>query len=357
MMRHYLASLLVLALLFAGGCNESADGGDGMIASDGGAADLGGQPDAGETRDAAQQPDMIPVFGGQCEAEAPVVAAASWNHPAAAAAAVMMGEANHRIHDVILAPGQTDSLVAHFAYGLVDKDLEDEAVELWFRRCPEWESWGTLTTGSDGRTTFAVPGDLPAGEYRVRYVVKGDLTTADGVIAVWPPGTQVVVTDVDGTLTTSDWEMFEDLLGGADAEMYADADDAVVTWLLKGYRIFYLTGRPQVLNRYSRGWLHDNNFPFGPQQFAQAESIFPTDESVGQYKLDRLSQLAGMGVAWRVAYGNALTDVHAYGDTPIAKQDTYIIGPNAGAEGTQAITGYTDHLVTIAAYPDATQPW
>jgi hypothetical protein len=58
-----------------------------------------------------------------------------------------------------------------------------------------------VRTDGEGIAWFDVPGDLPIGEYRVRAVVLGDGTAAEGMIAIWPRGAEAVITDVDGTLT------------------------------------------------------------------------------------------------------------------------------------------------------------
>jgi len=45
-------------------------------------------------------------------------------------------------------------------------------------------------------------------------VVRGDSSVAEGTFAVWPKGVQVTVTDIDGTLTTSDWQAIQDVFFG-----------------------------------------------------------------------------------------------------------------------------------------------
>jgi hypothetical protein len=130
---------------------------------------------------------------------------------------------------------------------------------------------GAITVGLRARTLTReglasrwTTDDLAPGDYRVRMVVAGDGSFAEGTIAVWPPGVQAIVSDIDGTLTTSDGEMFRDLAMKSDAKMYPDANTALRALSQKGYRVVYLSGRAQYVNRYTRDWLAKHDFPPGP---------------------------------------------------------------------------------------------
>src|SRR5690606_37421201 len=64
-----------------------------------------------------------------------------------------------------------------------------------------------------GRVYFTVPPDraLPVGHYPMRLLVRGDLYFAPLNLTVVRDGTAAVVADIDGTLTTRDAELFEQL--------------------------------------------------------------------------------------------------------------------------------------------------
>lgn len=303
-------------------------------------------------------PPKVEVYGGHCDAVFPGSALESFRHPIDSGLTVKLGAPNHRVQDLILSPGESALLRARFTYGLTDKDLEDERVEVWLQRCPAWESLGIFLTDDEGFVTVDIPANLPKGDYLVRFVVLGDGTTADGIVAVWPRGVKVVLSDIDGTLTTSDFELFEDLLLGQDAEMFVDADTAMQTWAEKGYRIVYLTGRPQIISRYSRTWLAGHGLPPGPLKLTdQATEVIPTDSGVRVFKADFANELkARVGVEFVAAYGNATTDIGAYADAGIPKESTFIIGAHAGEEGTAPLTSYTDHLPFLSKVPQAVQP-
>lgn len=350
-------SLIALALA-ASACGQQP----GSAAPDAAGADAATGVDAGSPSgaDAGVGPDAsAPApFAGDCSPALPSIATQPWRDSAASALTTIQGAANHRTRDQIASPGEQVSVRGRFTYGVFDKDLEGEDVEVWLRRCPDWVKLGVFTTDGEGIIFVPMPADLPKGEYRLHFQVLGDATSAEGVFAVWPSGTQAVVTDIDGTLTTDDWQAVQDVIGLGEAVMHPDADAVMRAWAAKGYRLLYLTGRPQVVNRYTRAWVEERGFPPGPVQLTDsADQIWPTDSSVRAFKADRLSSLAtGKGISWRAAYGNATTDIGAYADAVIPKADTFIIGANAGADGTQAVGSYTAHLPDLTRYPAAVQP-
>jgi hypothetical protein len=311
--------------------------------------------DAAETTDTLQpQPG---IYAGHCNAAFAMPAEQPWQHTIASPI-ISLAAPNHRIRDLILPVGTAGKLRGRFTYGIIDKDLGDEAVELWVQTCPTWVSWGTGTTDADGILWFDVPANLPQGDYRVKMVVLGDTTVADGVLAVWPKGVQVIVTDVDGTLTTNDWELFQDVLTSQDAQMWPGADQVMQAWEQKGLRLVYLTGRPQAVNRYSRTWLADHGFPLGPLQLAEtATEVLPTESGVQKFKGDWLTALQqDVAVVPVATYGNATTDAGAYLAAGVAKANVWLIGPNKGDQGTMPIESYPAHLPVLAGYPDAVQP-
>lgn len=328
----------------------------GSTAADAGPVTADASPPAADAGPAAR-PDAWTPFAGSCDPAFPGAPTGSWRHPVKSPAIAAEGSPNHRVRDQVVSPGEATSLRAHFTYGVFDADLPDEDAEVWLRRCPGWEMLGTVTLDGDGVGWAAMPTDLPKGEYAVRVMLLGDGTTADGVLAVWPQGTQALVTDLDGTMTTDDWQAYQDVIGLGSADLYPDANTAMNLWAAKGYRLLYLTARPQLISRYSREWLVSQAFPAGPLMlFEDGTAWVSTDAEKVAFKGGRIQEIAAKGVAWRAAYGNATTDIDAYANASIPKADTYIIGANAGASGTQAVTSYTDHLPVVAGYPDAVQP-
>ena len=328
------------------------------------AADAVAVADADAAGDAA--PDAVAppktVYAGHCGTPFVLPAKQKWTHDFVSPTVILAGKPNHRIRDLILPIGTASKLRGHFTYGIADVSLGDETVELWVQTCPGWVSWGKKQTGNgatdNGIVFFDVPADVPPGDYQVKIVMLGDQTVADGAIAIWPKGVQTIVTDVDGTLTTSDWQLISDVIFGADAEMYPDANTVMNQWAKKDFRLIYLTGRPQIVNRYTRTWLANHGFPAGTLHLTEdVGQLIPNDTGVQKFKTDFLAGVQkDVAPVIKPAYGNAPTDIGAYAAVGIAKAVTWIIGPNAGNDGTQALTSYTSHLPGVLSAPVANQP-
>jgi len=77
------------------------------------------------------------------------------------------------------------------------------------------------------------------------------------------------------------------------------------------------------------------------------------------YKAGALMDQQALGWRFDYAYGNAITDIGAYADAGIDKAVTFIIGEEAGVEGTVAVEGegWVEHtaeqLPTVPAVCEA----
>ncbi|AJQ94331.1 lipin/Ned1/Smp2 family protein [Gynuella sunshinyii] len=257
----------------------------------------------------------------------------------------------HMVHDEVVAAGDTGTMVGKFDYDIfLHKDLEDEQIYAYIygTGMSDWEYLGSYRTDSDGKV-YVPAGDRDAGEYLVRMVVAGDLTSATGYLSVVEPGTEAILFDIDGTLTLTDFEAVGDYLGIRTALTHSYAIETVNAYKDKKYRLIYLTGRPYWLAKDTREWfdiqqipswhLHTNPYGDGP---------IPPDTQ--DYKTAYIQKLIDNGVNIIRAYGNAQTDIGAYAAAGIPKEETYIIGQFAGTEDTQAIDGdYSYHFATVVA--------
>ncbi|NHZ33797.1 lipin/Ned1/Smp2 family protein [Massilia rubra] len=252
----------------------------------------------------------------------------------------------HMAHDAIVKAGTAATIRAKFDYDpVLHKDLEAERVHVYLygTGMARWQYVGNYLTDSDGKIDVPL-GTQPVGEYVVRFVVEGDLSSTSGYLSVVEPGRDTIVFDIDGTLTTSDFEAYADYAGVKTATPYRYAPEMVNAWRDKGYQLIFLSARPYWVTRDGRAWLgvqgiapwhyHSNPYSGGP---------VPPDTQ--KFKGDYVRHLRdAVGLNLVRVYGNALTDIGAYADAGMAKADTYIIGPHAGVAGTRPVHGeYGEH--------------
>jgi phosphatidate phosphatase PAH1 len=266
------------------------------------------------------------------------------------------GAARHAATDPVVLDGRSIVLEGRFSYGRVSKDLQDEQVSLWVRDTGcVWSELATEITDSDGRARVELPWRelerIGSRQIAYQWVVTGDLSRASGTMNLVQAGQPAVVFDIDGTLTTSDGELFEELLTGADPEMHLGAPAVVAEHLRRGNAVVYLTARPYMVRPETVSWLRRKGFPEAPLITSERVSdLLPRRGGVEAYKLGALERLRdASGLHWVAAYGNATTDICAYARAGIDVSRTFIIGQYAGeaCEGfgaSQALTSYEEHL-------------
>ncbi len=283
--------------------------------------------------------------------------------------AIAAFEPRHRGRDLFLNPGDQVWAIAKFAYGLNDKDLTDEDVDVYLARdCGDaWQKLGTVRTTDDGNEPpiegvantggwvfFPVPAALGLGEgrHRFRFVMGGDLTATESFVEIVKPGTPVIVSDIDGTLTTSEFEEFTDLLTGDLPEVNEGAPALVNAWAARGYRRFYLTARPEWLMQRTRDFLRERGFPPGV-----VHTSLDFDGALGgaatTFKSEELARLVGKGLAPAFAVGNTETDAAAYANAAIQPLESRLFFQFTDTVfGGRRFESYTDLLGEAEALPD-----
>jgi phosphatidate phosphatase PAH1 len=266
------------------------------------------------------------------------------------------GDPKHAAQDAVTKGGSAAILRGKFSYGAGSKDLEDEDVVL-FLRSPScnWLRAAKTTTDGNGVASFRVEADkLPeAGVYAFEMVVDGDGSRTPGWLFVVEPGAKAVVFDIDATLTSSDDEIIDEVLNGKVPVMRPEGATVAKAYADAGFIIAYVTGRPYLLTETSRRWLEDNGFPSGLVRTTDSmRECAPTEDGVGRFKKRALTELEAGGLDFKVAYGNAVTDICAYQHVTIDPQRTFILGPFggqgcAGSPATRAIAGYPEHLADL----------
>jgi hypothetical protein len=256
----------------------------------------------------------------------------------------------HMVHDQIVAAGSTATVVGKFDYDWVmHKDLEGEYIHayLYGTGMSEWEYLGRYTTNGDGKIYVPVSARAE-GDYIVRMVVEGDLSSATGYLTVASMDRQTILFDIDGTLTLNDFEAVGDYLGTDRADNHPYAVEVVSTYIDRGYQVIYLTGRPYWVGKNTRAWFDYSAMkPWHLHTNPNSDNLL--DMQTQTYKtnyIDYLKNTVGLNIVR--AYGNAQTDINAYADAGIDASETYIIGANAGNNGTQPLTGgYEDHYYNV----------
>jgi hypothetical protein len=262
-----------------------------------------------------------------------------WRHDVATPIVLAAGDANHSAQDIIVRPHVNPNLPGKFTYGTISKDLEDEDVQVFLDQCDGWSDLGIHTTDSDGRIAVDAPSTLGPGVYEARFQVLGDATMTTSYLWVLPAGTRITLTDIDGTMTSSDSELFMQIFDGSHVpEAYPSAVELTLAHAQKGWLVVYLTGRPYWLSGKTREWLADLSFSQGPLHVTDSnEEALPTDDGVRAFKQAWIEALLAEGYVIDYAYGNATTDIDAYLGAGIPADDVWIIGENGGMQGTHAV--------------------
>jgi hypothetical protein len=233
--------------------------------------------------------------------------------------------------------------------GLFSQPMQDEYVSVWTYDGSAWQMLGKDLTDEDG--LYNVAGDSVPNGQPAYAVLEANGTCADQFDYMFPAGEKVVISDIDGTLTTNDTELTMEIADPAYVPaMMGHADQLLQTWAMKGYPIVYLTNRPHVLRVETRTWLDMLAFPPGPVITSNGEN------GAAVYKTTWLRRMFdSFGWVPVAAYGNADTDIQAYATAGIPTSETFIVGPLAGSGGTQPIDNmdYAQHIQTyVAAQPD-----
>jgi phosphatidate phosphatase PAH1 len=248
--------------------------------------------------------------------------------------------ANHRGRDQLIKPGDPQWVLGKFTYGLADKDIHGEPVDIYLERnCGgTWEKLTTIATTYDdshptvnlvddsgGRVFYQIPEEQALGEgrHRVLMVVRGDNTKTEQIIEVRPAGTPVAVIDVDGTLTGSELDEIGNAVQGKIGEANSGGPEMVRALVSKGYRPFFLTARMEVLAGRTRDFLQLRGFPPGLMHTTVWYAGAISDGAKVDYKTAELALLAEQGMRVLVGVGNTTTDAQAYANAEIPRTFMY----------------------------------
>lgn len=296
----------------------------------------------------------------RCDAAPNAGARKSWRH--FGSNIVALQSPKHRGFDLVAAStAGTQVLRGEISYGLVDKSLEDERVDLFACLAGRWEKLGTTLTDDEGLFNLSLSGGalLPIGMRDLFVSVQGDRTGTRFLAFVAPPATALAVSDVDGTLTSSENAFPISLALGGDVGLHAGAPAIFNALAARGYQPVYLTARGDLFTSDTRAWLAAKGMPRGPLRLAPHLITLPGGDTV-ELKAGILNALNATGLDVEVGIGNRGSDVSAYqqvqlpGDRVLVKLPEYE-DEVAGEIGAGRATGFSSYVELTAAI-DALPP-
>jgi hypothetical protein len=266
-----------------------------------------------------------------------------------------LGSPKHRGLDLVAAAGDaTQRLEGWLSYSLVDKALEDEDVELFACRAGAWRQVGTARTDDEGKFSLALASAdrLPIGMRDLFISVVGDRTGVGFLAYVAPPGSPLIVSDIDGTLTSSENAFLETIVFGSEPEARAGAAHAFTATRARGYQPVYVTSRGNQYTTATRAWLDLRGFPRGPVRLAPSFITLPGGDTV-EYKAQTLAALSAAGLAIAAAVGNRASDVAAYARAGLPATRIFIELPEYAREvqpliDADAAIGFTSYDALLA---------
>jgi phosphatidate phosphatase PAH1 len=240
-------------------------------------------------------------------------------------------DGHHSGFDLVAAAGDDEQVIrGDISYTIFDKALEDEDVDVFACRRRAWVHLGTVRTDDDGQFTLTLTGDerLPVGMRDMAVSVAGDRTSGRFLAIVAPEDTELAVSDVDGTLTTSE-EAFAANAFGIDADIHDGAVDGWKHLAASGRIPVYVTARARMFTNDTRDWLAKKGMPRGALRLAP-KVLLPGSATV-DYKTSTLEELSaelpiGLGV------GNRGSDIEAYTNAGVAADRIFIKLPEFADE-------------------------
>ena len=281
-----------------------------------------------------------------------------------------IGKPHHRGRDVLAVSGAPINIHAKFSYGITDNDLKGEPIDLYLSssctsplkkigsvRTTEDDQHETVDNISDsGGRIYAKLSDfgiknLPVGRHRLVFVVPADNSTTELYINIIAAKSAIVITDIDGTLTTSEMSAATEIIGIKPAA-HPGAAQAMQALYASGRSIFYLTARPDWLMSKTRDWLKAKGFPPGTIHTTNVRFGAQGNAAANFKKLEIEELKLKTGITPDYAFGNKPSDVKAFGDGNIPAKHSYYFKLSGDALGGTIHSNYTNLLPGFKALPN-----
>src|SRR5262245_6827507 len=306
----------------------------GVISCTTGAGTVGADPEEAGPSDDGKAGTAEPAVPEVRCAEAPGAGEAGSFRHAKSTLISHLGDPRHRgLGLVASADSATQRLEGWMSYAVIDKALEDEDVDVFACRAGQWHRIGTARTDDEGHFALALSGDsrLPIGMRDMFVSVVGDRTGVGFLGYVAPRGTQLVVSDVDGTLTSSENAFVETIAFGIEPDARAGAAQAFAGATMRGKQLIYVTARGNQYTGATRDWLEHKGFPRGPVRLSSSFITLPGGDTV-DYKTQTIAALVAAGFDVSAGVGNRASDVTAYTNTGVSADRIFIELPEYASE-------------------------
>jgi phosphatidate phosphatase PAH1 len=193
-------------------------------------------------------------------------------------------------------------------------------------------------------------GVLPVGRHRVAFVVKGDGSRTDARIDVLAPTARLVVTDVDGTQTTAEYEEVGSVLGGTLPGARPGGAAYLRALADKGYVPFYLTARPEFLTGRTREFLASRGYPPGPVH-TTTSLTGALHAAAAAYKTAELAALRRRGLSIAFLLGNRPSDAVAFTTEAEAAERCLLLEVNDPVHGCRTVGAWTELIKEVDDLP------
>jgi phosphatidate phosphatase PAH1 len=305
-----------------------------------------GNPDSGGTGDTSGGiPDV------RCATDPDAGPSGDFRHFSSSVVSAL-GSPKHRGIDLIVdATATTQTIAGAASYTAADKALEDEDVDVFACRDDEWKKLGTVRTDGEGNFSLDLndTARLPIGMRDMFVSIVGDRTGARFLAYVAPEMTNLIVSDVDGTLTSSENAFLSTIVTGGEPDAQPGAPDAFAAATTRGYQLVYLSSRGQQYMNETRRWLADEGFPRGPLRLSPSFVTLPGGDTV-DYKTQSMQAISAAGLAIRAGVGNRATDVTAYANAGVATDRIFIKLPEYQSEVQPELDAH--HAIGFMTYDD-----
>jgi hypothetical protein len=291
-----------------------------------GSANAGGKADGESTPTTTAVPDV------RCDGVPDAGPAGSFRHLSSKIISAL-GDPRHRGFDLIApATAGTQQLEGWISYTIADKALEDEDVDVFACREGAWQRVGGARTDGEGHFALQLSGAdrLPIAMRDVYVSVVGDRTGAGFLAYVAPDDQPLIVSDVDGTLTSSENAFVETIALGIEPDAQPGAAAAYQDAAARGYQLVYVTARGNEYTADTRQWLDDLGFPRGPVRLSASFLTLPGADTI-DYKTNTIGQLIDV-LPVAMGVGNRASDITAYSNVGVPASDIFIKLPEYQSE-------------------------